>query len=369
MRVLSCVGRSYYGDAVAVNPIYYYFVDVLRGMGHEVCHFDHRDQARWSKPSMNDAFISLVRGGRFDCVLVEAAADEFYPDALDEARNETTTIMFDSDDDFRWLKYSSRWAAHFTYVVTTYRHIYEEARRTHGNVLLSQWGCTGLYDGLRTRKDIDVSFVGGIHTSRMKRLRSLQASVPLEIYGAGASRADATVGSLVKIARHRISGGRGTRRALRSWVMSRLDARGGGLTYAEANELWCRSKVSVTPLDLAPEQAADKLSMAEVFGRPTDMQVNNPWGWPYQIKGRVFEMGTTGTLMLCDRNPMLDEYYVRGREYDDFEDHSECVEKVRFYVKRQDARYRIAAAYHERTVREHLWTHRFARLFSEAGLS
>jgi hypothetical protein len=368
MRILSCVARSYYGDPVAVNPIYYYFVDALRSMGHDVCHFDHCDQARWNKDAMNDAFLSLVRGGRFACVLVEAGGDEFFEEVLDAAKAETTTVLFDSDDDFRWLEYSSAWASHFTHIVTTYRHVYEAAKGTHPNLLLSQWACTGTYDGLYTRKDIGLSFVGGVHAGRADRLAHLKRRLPLQIHGAGVGRAEATVPRLLGILRQRMRGGRGTRRALLGWMNARYGGETGGISYEEANGLWCRTRISITPLDLSSAQAEQKRRMAAAMGHCEDPVLENPWAYPFQIKGRVFEMGTTGTLMLCDRNPALDEYYDRGKEYDDFESLDECAEKAMFYLRHETACRRIASAYHDRTRKEHLWQHRFSSLFTAIGL-
>ena len=89
------------------------------------------------------------------------------------------------------------------------------------------------------------------------------------------------------------------------------------------------------------------------------------WTSPMQIKGRVFELGSTGTLMLCDRNPAIDEYYDRGKEYEDFDSLDECADKIRFYLAHEEARRRIAEAYYNRTKRQHMWEHRLQRLFSE----
>jgi spore maturation protein CgeB len=88
----------------------------------------------------------------------------------------------------------------------------------------------------------------------------------------------------------------------------------------------------------------------------------SPWMTKYQVKGRVFELGSSGTLMLCDRNPMIEDYYKRGVEYDDFESVDEFVEKAEYYLAHEEIRARIGRAYHDRTVAEHLWQHRFAAI-------
>jgi spore maturation protein CgeB len=79
-------------------------------------------------------------------------------------------------------------------------------------------------------------------------------------------------------------------------------------------------------------------------------------------------MGRSGTLMLCQNSPHLDDYYKPGEEYIAFESLEDCVEKARFYLANESARKRIASRYRDRTIREHLWEHRFNRLFSDLRL-
>jgi spore maturation protein CgeB len=362
VRILSCVWRSYYGDPVAVNPNYVYFVDLLRSMGHEVCFFDHVAQARLSKDAMNDAFLSLVRGGRFDMVFVELLGDEFFPEVLDQAAELTTTVAFNSDDDFRWLEYSSRWYPHFRYSVTTYRHVFERFRPTHSNLVLSPWACGHLYDGLGTPKDIPVSFVGGVHAERGAAIERIKRRMPLEAYGHGTGRAAATPARLFRIVGDKLRGGRGTRDALKRWVAGRMDLETNGLSFEQVNALWNRSRISWTPLDLGPSQYEAKLRTARELGVESE-DLDSVWMTRFQVKGRVFELGSSGTIMLCDRNPMIEEFYERGVEYDDFGSEDEFVEKARFYLAHEDARDRMARAYHDRTVAEHLWRHRFEHIF------
>lgn len=372
MRILSCLARSYYGDPVAVNPFYYYFVEIPRRMGHEVFYFDHVQQARLDKASMNDFFLCAIRGGNFDCVLVETVSDEFLPDVLDMAKTLTCTVAFNSDDDFRWLDFSSQWVGHYSYMVTTYRHIYEAVRQACPNVLLSPWASGWAYDGVAVAKDIGVSFVGGIHADRARRIAELRKQVPIESYGHGTQTSQATYGRFIKLAgkwlSEKVTGRHGAGNALRNWLLERLGVVRDGIGFEEVNALWNRSKISFTPLNLSESQAAQKLNMAQRMGKGHSGSAWDAWTSPMQIKGRVFELGSTGTLLLCDRNPAIDEYYARGKEYEDFETLDECVDKIRFYLAHEDARHRIARAYYDRTKCEHTWEHRLNRLFSQTGL-
>jgi len=87
------------------------------------------------------------------------------------------------------------------------------------------------------------------------------------------------------------------------------------------------------------------------------------------IKSRVFDMGASGTLMLCEHSPNLERYYVPGRECVTFENLADCAEKALWYLAHESERFRIARNYRERTLREHTWQQRFRDLFEQIGLA
>jgi spore maturation protein CgeB len=116
---------------------------------------------------------------------------------------------------------------------------------------------------------------------------------------------------------------------------------GRAITYEEINKIWNRSRVSYTPMESSRVPSI------------------------LQIKSRTFEMGLSGTLMLCNRSPNLDLYYDEGREYVGFDTLEECADKARYYLAHEAERAQIAMAYRRRTLAEHLWRHRFANLFAD----
>jgi spore maturation protein CgeB len=79
-------------------------------------------------------------------------------------------------------------------------------------------------------------------------------------------------------------------------------------------------------------------------------------------------MGLSGTLMLCEHSPNLERYYEPGRECVTFETLEDCAEKALWFLSHESERTRIATSYYERTLREHMWEHRFADLFSQMGI-
>jgi len=305
-------------------------VVVLRSMGHTVHVFEFIEQAKHNKEGMNDFFVSVVKNGGYDLVFIETSRDEFFSDALDEARKYSITLAWNSDDDWRWEDYSSKWIDHFSYMVTTYRDIYESKKIHYPNLILSQWGCTGLFDGINTLKDIPLSFVGGIYESRVNLLEKISSRLPLKIY----SRSSLPPQNWME---------KGSRKIAKILYGQAIQPVVNYLDYSDVNDIWNRTKVSLTPLQAGK-------------------------GGHLQIKGRVFEMGSSGTVMLCDRNPNLYEFYEPGKEFVEFDSEQDCYSKIRFLLTHETERIKIAEAYYHRTRSEHLWFHRYKKLFLQIGL-
>lgn len=73
--------------------------------------------------------------------------------------------------------------------------------------------------------------------------------------------------------------------------------------------------------------------------------------------------------MLCEHSPNLERYYEPGKECVTFETIEDCADKALWYLSHESERARIARCYCERTLREHMWEHRFTDLFRQMGIS
>lgn len=67
-----------------------------------------------------------------------------------------------------------------------------------------------------------------------------------------------------------------------------------------------------------------------------------------QYTRRVFEIPACGAFLLCERTPVMQELFVEGAEAEFFSSTRECLDKVRFYLKNDTARKRIAQAGYRR---------------------
>jgi hypothetical protein len=333
MRILSCVTKGYYGLGNTVEPMYIAFTEPLRALGHEVDHFDHYLSGKQDGPAVTaERFLAKVRGGRYDAVLYQTACQqaEYVGESVREAGRYAPTIAWNSDDDFAWEKQTSPLAPYFTFVFTTYPHIYEQNRAHHPNLRLSQWGCFDGFGDFARTKDLGFTFAGQMYGDRVRSSRYLAKHAGLQVYG--------FMSGMVRTPAFLYWPG------IRKATFRFPSIYGAAIHYDTINEIWNRSRISYTPMEASA--SADIL----------------------QIKSRTFEQGLSGTLMVCRQSPGLELYYEPGKEFVPFDDLDDCVEKVKFYLQHESERARIAKAYHDRTRAEHMWTHRFQKMFEDIGL-
>lgn len=334
MRILCCVSRCYYAQSSAVEPLYIAFTEPLRALGHDVDHFDHFLTNKQFGPAVTaERLVAKVRGGGYDAILYltscQNAAD--IGESVREAGRYAPTIAWNSDDDFAWEQQTSLMAPDFTFMFTTYRHIYEKNRERHPNLRLSQWGCFDGFGDFGKAKDLDFTFAGQTYGDRVRSLRYLVEHSGLRIYG--------FMSGMVSTPSFLYWPG------IRKVTFRFPSIYGAALHFDQINAIWNRSRISYTPMEAS--------ASASVL----------------QIKSRTFEQGLSGTLMICRQSPGLDEYYEPGREFVPFDDLDDCIEKVRYYLRHESERARIAKAYHDRTRAEHMWTYRFRKMFEDVGLS
>ncbi|HUB27312.1 MAG TPA: glycosyltransferase [Tepidisphaeraceae bacterium] len=325
MRLLIAASYYYCNDTRAVEPQFYYLFKVPESMGHEVDFFDFHTAAKISPEHARRLFLALLASGRYDGAFIATHRDEFDEGTLKEAQRHCPVIAWNSDDEYRWQGYSSKQAGWYSWMVTNSAEVYARESAAHRNLLHAQWACTGFWDGRNTKKDVDFSFAGQFHGRRKEQCVFLSRRAEMAVFGMGAKFLDLPFPANLP-------------EDLKSpaWQTT--------LHFESINQLWNRSRISYTPLD-----SSDGSTM--------------------QIKSRVFDMGLSGTLMLAPAAAPVNRYYEPGKEYVAFETLEDCVEKARFYIAHERERRRIAGAYAERTLSEHLWRHRIEHVLRQAGLA
>lgn len=84
-----------------------------------------------------------------------------------------------------------------------------------------------------------------------------------------------------------------------------------------------------------------------------------------QLKLRTFEICASGALCLCEYTPGIEWYYEEGDEIVVFSTKEELVDLIEYYTVHVDEQEEIAQAGYDRTMKEHLWEHRFRDIFKQ----
>jgi len=338
MKLLVCSSYYYYGHTQGIEPQFYYLYQVPQSMGHQVDFFDFHTAAKIGVEQMRRSFLAGLRGGAYDAVFIATFKDEFDQETLAEARKYCPIIAWNSDDEWRWKDYSEPRINWYSFMVTNSPDVYAENKNTFPNLLHAQWACTGFWNGLQTKKDLNFSFAGMVYGKRAEQTQWLGRHAGLQTFGFGSKNFALASNSV-----H-------WKKLIQNAAFKLFPLFGGDLlegrdilSFDRINGIWNRSKISFTPLDS---------SQGEVR----------------QIKSRVFDMGLSGTLMLAHRAPHLDEYYEPGCEYIPFDSLEECTDKARYFLSHEAERQRIAEAYAKRTQAEHMWKSRLEAILTRTGL-
>lgn len=165
-------------------------------------------------------------------------------------------------------------------------------------------------------RNIDISFVGGVHPDRRKMLSAL-TDTNLHIYGPG------------------------WRKLKHGWTPDLWRCVKGRGIYGEAlNTLYNRSKI-----------------------------VLNVTLWPTTVENgttlRIFDVPATGSLLLTDYHEGLKEFFVLGQEIETWSTIEELHDKAKYYLKHDDIREKIALAGYQKVQTLENYPSKMHRLLSE----
>ena len=361
MKILY-VGMKYdYGDpARGLSFEHCNLYQPLVAMGHDVVAFDFMSlyQQR-GRREMNRALLETVRTEEPDLMFTVLFEDELDPATVDVISHETPTVTLNwfCDDHWRFETFSSRWAPHFNWVVTTATSAVPKYERIgYRHAIKSQWGCNDFtYRKLDLPLVYDVSFVGQPHGNRRQVIEAIRAA-GIEVYARG-----------------------------HGWEAGRLsqDEMIGIFNQSRINlNLPNAASKPLTPGDLRRAKALKPIrSLAYRTGlsrigprvarlrRSTHPSPQLDTGMPEQIKARNFEVPGCGGFLLTGPADDLGRYYEPGREIALFSSVDDMIDKIRYYLAHEDERSAIAARGYERTIADHTYRARFDEIFAAVGLS
>jgi spore maturation protein CgeB len=258
----------------------------------------------------------LLKGEQADILFITAGN---IPLKYNQVKNYKagTKILFLTDDDWQFMRFSRMYGLCFDWIVTTYKNnlsLYLE----HGfeNVILSQWGVnTEHFIPMNVEKTIDVALIGAPHSNRAELVRKLLGDgINIKLFGKG-------------------------------WEKVGLGQFSGG--YLEDSELpnvINKCKISITTL-----QSGDQSTL--------------------QIKGRIFEIAACKSFQLVEANPLLQEYFEEGNEIVTYNSYSDLKGKILNYLSNDYERNRIAQNAYYRIIKEHSWQKRIEKIYDAVNSS
>ena len=317
------------------------------------------------KKKFNETLLALVERENPDLLFVFMYTDEIAKETLTEFKSlrfkglKVKTLAWFSDDHWRLYNYSRFYAPYFDWNVTTYSKAPEiYARYGIHNVIRSQWACNAdlwrpvgrdfsadlgrlQNDGEQPNieiskfRNIDISFVGQWNPARGRIINFLRKNgVNVFVRGYG-------------------------------WPE-------GKASQLEMIEILSRSKINLN--FNAQRSLFSPKRLARIFLKNSNGRIVPDWHWVSnikswwgmsvpQIKARPFEVLGCKTFLISPRADDMKNYYENGREIVYYENEYDLLEKIKYWLPRDEEREKIAQAGYERTIKEHTYQKRFEEIF------
>jgi len=288
---------------------HYNFYHALLNMDYSLIYFDYdRLKQKYGIKKMSQMLREAVYYYQPDILFYYHYHDWIEHSIWKEISNElpTKTIVGLGDDHWRYEETRSVWEL-FNLVVTTDERGYEK-KNEEGfcNVFLSQWACNHfMYKNLNLPRIYDVGFIGRCYGERENFVNTLKRQ---------------------------------------------------GINIATFGQGWENSN-RISQADLIRIYNQSKISLNLSFVSKGDI---------VQVKGRDFEAPGCGSLLLTRDTKEIAEYFVPGEEIITYQDANDAADKIKYYLKNEDLREKIAKNGYERVMREHTYEKRFSEIFEFA---
>lgn len=338
---------------------HYNFYDTLARMGHTIYYFDFKALESSLGPArMNRRLGEIVRSDKPDLMFTFLYEEELDKRTVRSISEDTGTVTLNwfADDHWRFNGYSRYWAPCFNWVVTTAQSaVPKYAAIGYRNVIKSQWGFNPhLY---RRNPDLalryHVTFVGQPHGNRRMVVDKLaQEGIRVNTWGHGWEAGRISQEDMIRV-----------------FNQSRINLNLPNASSAD----WRRPPPEIVSRGrraLGGQLERFALGRTVKALRRQVIAARSPLATlPEQIKARNFEIPGCGGFQLSGEAEDLDQCFDPGREIVLFADVNDLVEKIQYYLAREDERAVIATAGHARALRDHTYQARFHDIFSRIGLS
>ena len=273
---------------------------------------------------LQDKIKNLAKKVNPDLIFFCLFSNQFEIETLEYLKSKYVTINWFGDDQWRFDEFSSKYANHFSYCVTTDQYAITKYKQLgQDNVIYSQWAAIQTHQVPKFEDyQNDVVFIGAFHPYRKWFLDCLiKSSIDVQAFGNG-------------------------------WP--------NGPVYAEKmNELYVSSKIN---LNIGNSTSFDSRYLLSGI-RPFINSLRSPKNMS-QIKARNFEIPFFNGFQLTDYAPSIENYFDLGKEIVCYKDVDEAIMLVKYYLENEIEREAIKNAGHERASKEHGYINRLKDIIS-----
>ncbi|MBM3230102.1 glycosyltransferase [Candidatus Pacearchaeota archaeon] len=273
----------------------------LRKMFGEVIVFDPQEEiANKGKDQMNQTFLKLLEKEKPDYVFMWIMFEEFYLETLEKMRAicpKTKFIEFTGDDDIKFEDHTFQLFPFFDYFFITQLQYEKWYKKATKKTFFMCGANTHEFKPIKTSKKYDVSFVGTPKSDRAEIMRFLMNNgIKIRVCGAG-------------------------------WEK-----------YPEFNEVY-GGKIPTEDFTKLINETRINLCLSK-----------NYFGGPHLLE-RFFEINACKSFVLTE---YCDGYYTHFKENEDivsFKSKKELLEKVKYYLKNEKEREKIAKKAYNKTIK------------------
>ena len=259
---------------------------------------------------MNQALVEVCAAEKADVLISIQMNYEIWTETLDFLnQGGVSTLLFCTDDSFKFNLVSRHLAPHFQKVATTYDYRLRDYRALpYSGALHTQWATSSnlIREPLGFHNcTYDVTFVGAAHGDRAEKVDRLQAlGVPITCFGQGWPNGP----------------------------LPNLDA---------VMDVFNQSRITLN------------------FANSTGVN---------QIKARPFEACGAGTCVLTDPSPGLESYLIPQKEILIAESLDNMAQIIQEVLDQPDFRDQLAQNGSHKVKSQHLYTHRFEQILNQISL-
>jgi len=286
------------------------------------------DEYLGKKDELQQLVIEKAQEVKPDLIVFVPYTDQFTVKTLDVLKQKYPTYAWFGDDQWRFDKYSSFLAPHFTYVSTTDPWSVSKYRKIDIQPILTQWAAQPYSDRIGPLdKDekyrYDVSFIGGYNRYRGWFIAELaKQGIKVECFGAG-------------------------------WANGRV-------TYEEMEQIFRKSKINLNISNSIGQDVkftlSNLLNLVLYFRGGKNAE---------QIKARNFEIPLACGFQLSNYVLGLEKELIIGKEIAVYNSLMECAQQIHYYLENEELRQKIMLESHMRAKNEHTYLLRLRRILEE----